>query len=62
MEAGGGAYEMDADILRVRVGAERPAGSARVGIACRNAWIGGRWRALRRVVLSLVKFSSGADA
>ena len=58
MEAGGNGYAMDADILGVRGGAERPRESARVGIACKNAWTGG----VRRVVLSLVKFSSGADA
>lgn len=58
MEAGGNGYAMDADILGVRGGAERPRESARVGIACKNAWIG----VVRRVVLSLVKFSSGADA
>ena len=40
MEAGGNGYAMDADILGVRGGAERPRESARVGIACKNAWIG----------------------
>ena len=34
MEAGGNGYAMDADILGVRGGAERPRESARVGIAC----------------------------
>ena len=69
MEAGGNGYAMDADILGVRGGAERPRESARVGIACARM-LGLEACAIyiyisiyiSRVVLSLVKLSSGADA
>ena len=65
MEAGGNGYAMDADILGVRGGAERPRESARVGIACARM-LGLEACAIYiyiyRVVLSLVKLSSGADA
>jgi hypothetical protein len=61
MEAGGNGYAMDADILGVRGGAERPRESARVGIACARM-LGLESTVVRRVVLSLVKLSSGADA